>query len=746
MFWYNYAILIAIALFTAFGSSVAERGFKGRFRPWILGGWFGFLSVVAGVASFLIEQENNVTLPMQCVPIIVSALFFGAIPGIVSGAIITVLNIIALQCNLISAEESQLTVLLIALIVAATRKWFLDDRRPNLFQSLLIGVVLSTLHISIDVLFMISELSHACEIVYLTFLPKTVSLALALALSCVILKNIGSIKTVYVSQVSRFSVAFISLCSIIILINVWCSESESHKLIEGLNQRLKHLLDSQINYMLHQDAYWIAQKINNSEDLNLADLGEIVKDTNYDEYNIVDKDGKIVLSFDPNLVGFDFHDLEETRKYLRLLKEPDGFLDENFHYSYKYKINPAAKQDNLEKIKYIGFSLPETGGFIQLGFALQIMEQGFQRFCFPLFENMMNFYDSDYNLIASTNDWRVVLDSGNHTDSVGKTIQELHISPNSIHARLFGEWCYVGMIQVGEWCIFCIVPIVEAYGESLIICAALMILVFCSLFFVRVSTLRYRRQQAKIDALRAEADAKQQQDLESARKIQRACLPLDFPNSENFAFFAKMVPAKIIGGDFYDFYSLKDGRIMFTVADVSGKGIPAAMFMMRAKLMLKYSMGISSDIAAAFAMANEKLNAHNEAEMFVTVWSGIFDPATNVVEYVNAGHNPPLIRRADNSVEWLRKRCGIALGVFDDCQYRIERVQLAPGDSLLLYTDGVTEAENENGDFYGEDKIALLLKTFSGNLVEAVFSDVIGFAGEVEQSDDITALALHIKS
>jgi len=213
-----------------------------------------------------------------------------------------------------------------------------------------------------------------------------------------------------------------------------------------------------------------------------------------------------------------------------------------------------------------------------------------------------------------------------------------------------------------------------------------------------------------------------------------------------FALSAKMRPAKEVGGDFYDCYRYSDGRFVVTVADVSGKGVPAAMFMIKAKSILKSSMLRCRDAASAMADANLRLGRNNEAEMFVTVWTGIYDPASGEVEYVNAGHNPPVVRRADGTVEWVRARSGMALGVFPDCTYRSERVKLSRGDALLVYTDGVTEAQDSTGGFYGEARLGQLLGAVADGLVTAVFDDVSAFAGAAEQADDITALSLEVKA
>lgn len=354
-------------------------------------------------------------------------------------------------------------------------------------------------------------------------------------------------------------------------------------------------------------------------------------------------------------------------------------------------------------------------------------------------------FESDYNLVVSTNDWVVALANGGHESAEGKSIRELGVRPDRDHARLFGEWCHVGEKRIGEWCVYCMVPLVESYGESMIQTSLLTVLLFALVFGFRMVFLRLRKQRRKIDQLRAEMDEKRRQDMEMAAKIQQSCLPAEFPVDGRFAIAARMRPAREVGGDFYDCYALGDGRTVLTVADVSGKGVPAAMFMIKAKLVLKSSVFRNPDLASAVAEANRRLCRNNDAEMFVTAWIGIYDPSSGSVEFVNAGHNAPLARRAGGEVEWLRFRGGMALGMFEDNSYCIGRVLLGRGDSLLLYTDGVTEAQDVGGGFYGEGRLYGLLAGSGCGIVGGIFSDVEAFAGAAEQADDITVMALEVK-
>ena len=247
----------------------------------------------------------------------------------------------------------------------------------------------------------------------------------------------------------------------------------------------------------------------------------------------------------------------------------------------------------------------------------------------------------------------------------------------------------------------------------------------------------------------SEAEARIDAELEFARAIQHSALPSVFPpypGRSDFDIFAAMYTAKEVGGDFYDFYFVDEDTLAFLVADVSGKGIPAAMFMMQSKTLLKSCAESGMSVERVFTLANEKLCEGNEAGMFVTAWMGLLNVKTGALAFANAGHNPPLLKRADGSFEYLKTRAGFVLAGMEGIRYRKFELELQPGDQLYLYTDGVTEATDSRQQLYGEDRLLHLLNSCQTNeprsICEAVKADVDAFAGEAEQFDDITMLCL----
>ena len=237
-----------------------------------------------------------------------------------------------------------------------------------------------------------------------------------------------------------------------------------------------------------------------------------------------------------------------------------------------------------------------------------------------------------------------------------------------------------------------------------------------------------------------------QNELDVARTMQQDILPKSFPTSEAFDLYASMVPALSVGGDFFDVYEFPDGRIGVAIADVSGKGVPAAMFMMASRTLLKACAAISASTATVLERVNTMLSDENDAMTFVTLLYGIYDPRTKEFVYTNGGHNPPIIVKPNLTTELLESTGGIALGVMQGFKYRENTVIIEPGSMIVFYTDGVVEAEKENKELFEMDRFCEILQgaTFKDaeEVTNEVFSKVREFAGENPQSDDITCLVL----
>ncbi len=237
-----------------------------------------------------------------------------------------------------------------------------------------------------------------------------------------------------------------------------------------------------------------------------------------------------------------------------------------------------------------------------------------------------------------------------------------------------------------------------------------------------------------------------QNELDVASNIQQSILPTVYPSGADYEVYGSMEPARSVGGDFFDVIRLENGRIGLAIADVSDKGVPAALFMMSTRTTLKGAAIGTDSPGEVLRVTNDQLNENNETAMFVTVLYGVYDPATGEFTYANGGHNPPMVVHADGKSDLLPMTGGVALGLVPGLEYEVDSYTLAPGDTVILYTDGVTEAMNEDKEEFGTERLLDIFAAGppanSREANEAMFQAVADFAGDAPQSDDTTCLTI----
>lgn len=277
----------------------------------------------------------------------------------------------------------------------------------------------------------------------------------------------------------------------------------------------------------------------------------------------------------------------------------------------------------------------------------------------------------------------------------------------------------------------------------------------CIIFLSMTVTCRYIAQRGKdmieMEAEKTKKSSRIETELDLATKIQTSMLPCilpAFPGHEDIDLQAVYHPAKEVGGDFYDYFIIDATHVGVVIADVSGKGVGAALFMTISKTVLKNQLQLGVSPAEAITNANNQLCENNDAGLFVTCWAGVYDTENKVMTFVNAGHNPPVVLRKGKDPQFIPQRCGFVLAGMDGFKYRQETIELSAGDEMFFYTDGVTEATNDANELYGNDRLLDCLEGCRdetvGNQLEALKNDIDGFVGGIDQFDDITIMGMKI--
>ena len=277
----------------------------------------------------------------------------------------------------------------------------------------------------------------------------------------------------------------------------------------------------------------------------------------------------------------------------------------------------------------------------------------------------------------------------------------------------------------------------------------------CVTFFAISVACRYVAQRGK-DMIEWESEktrktSRIETELDLATKIQTSMLPCilpAFPGHEDIDLKAVYHPAKEVGGDFYDYFIIDKTHVGVVIADVSGKGVGAALFMTISKTVLKNQLQLGIQPQEAIMNANRQLCENNDAGLFVTCWAGVYDTEKRIMTFVNAGHNPPVILRKGKNPQFIPQRSGFVLAGMEGFKYRQEEIELNAGDEMFFYTDGVTEATNANNELYGNDRLLDCLENCRDNTIseqlDYLKKDIDSFVGAIDQFDDITIMGMKI--
>ncbi len=473
-------------------------------------------------------------------------------------------------------------------------------------------------------------------------------------------------------------------------------------------------------YAMRDEPWW------NDPDESSRRLRALADELGVDEVCIADASGMLTHSARREEVGaLDFTKAEgQAREFAALLDTETELAQPLLPNSLRG-----------EMVKYVGVWLPD-GGFIQVG--------GREK-------SVRNV--SRTAITGLTNDWPVSGDEGGIYVTTGKGM----IISHPVAGREGSLW-----VEPGDD-FFCEKRVIEGFPVYIVVpkrtaIANRRVLVLTSAFLNGAALVLAAILVGFVIAayVKDRMRERQSKDMAMAKSIQESAIPRVFPpfsEEPRMDIFAGMTPAREIGGDFYDFFIVSPSRFMFIVADVSGKGIPAALYMMRAKATFKGTAQTGMPLTDVAQYANDALSRDNDANMFVTAWIGELNLETGVVTFINAGHNPPLRIGKDNSAVFVRERSGMMFGAMPGVKYKAHELRLSPGESLYIYTDGITEQPDAKGELFGEERLRFSVETLlktgcsaiergSSPLLGALQAAVLAHGGIVEQADDCTQLVI----
>ena len=762
---------------------------KDSVKQVIFGIIFGALAIIGTEWGI---PMNGAQVNCRDAAVMIAGLLFGAPAGIIAGLLGGIERWIAVAWGIGTFTRVACTVstIIAGFYAAALRKFMFEDKKPGWLISCAAGIVMEVFHLTMVFITNMATPEKAMTVVKACSAPMIIANGVSVMLAATVLTLLAK-DGIFSFGFKRDRVRISQTIQRWLLVTVVLAFAVTSYFVYSLQDRIAV---SQTDSLLSLALDETASDIQDASDQNMLTLAKkIASESQYTdldslsawygiaEISIVDKNGIITESTTPDFVGFDMASGAQSREFLCLLSEKREYVQE---------YGPITYDETIFR-KYAGAR--SGSGFVQIGYNSSQFQDDIDKQVTGLTKNR-HVGQNGFILILDES-LKLVSAPAEITQEVMKECGEdlFAQQPNTtFFLDINGMPCYCRYRMTEGYYVTAVLPQEEALqmrNIALYVNTFMEILVFGALFALIyllikkvvvnqikdinsslaeitggnlgvVVDVRSNEEFASlsddinstVDTLKRyidEASARIDAELEFAKNIQASALPSSFPafpKHRDFDIFASMNPAKEVGGDFYDFYMTDADKLHFLIADVSGKGIPAAMFMMRAKTELKSLTESGAAINEVFTHGNAALCEGNDAGMFVTAWQGGIDLSSGLVRFANAGHNPPLVRHAGGKFEYLRSRAGFVLAGMDGVNYKAQELPLERGDIIYLYTDGVTEATDANKELYGEERLLNAINSREFESMEAlcrfIKADVDAFVGDAPQFDDITMVAL----
>ena len=800
------AIPVLLNCALVLGIYLADRYTPAKKLPYIakqiiIGILFGGVSAFA--SSYGVEWLGTTVNVRDAAPLS-AGLIFGAPAGIISGFIGGLYRWFSVFWGggMYTRIACSVATILAGFMAAGLRKLMFDNKKPTWSYGICIAVVCEVIHMILIFLTNMDNSSQAFEFVKGATAPMMLGNSVAVGIS-ILLVSLFSHERLFRKKTSEgiahtfqrgllgcIVVAYLITSTFTLILQNGMAQIETQEVFTVAINDVEGAVREKSNRQLLEIAQQIKQEYEKDPTVSLSGLTE---QYGIKEINVVAPNGIITNSTEADVINhYDMNSKAQSKEFVDVLKVQDSFVQE---------YTPRGKDESVWR-KYAAVNLAD-GGFIQVGYDAEQFHEMLNEFVIDVTKNR---HVGTSGFVAVLDEQLcMVIDNdyaGKHVSAIGIIPPEEMVQGRTATAlyhadvidgisNVSAEYMYVFKFVEG-YCLIAAMPVDEAMfmrDASMLTSVFMQVIIFATLFVfiyllikrVIINNLRkindtlaritngdlsvtvdvrsnvefaslsddINSTVATLKRYIAEAAARIDKELEYAKQIQLSALPTNFPEHEEYGIYAQMIAAKEVGGDFYDFYKLNDTTVAFLAADVSGKGIPAAMFMMTAKTIIKDLAESGMAVNDIFTKANEKLCENNESGMFVTAWMGILDLTTGNVQFANAGHNPPLLKRADGSFEYLKTRAGFILAGMEGVRYRVGEITLNEGDRLFLYTDGVPEATNADNKLYGEDRLLSFMNRNASikatELLPALKANIDEFVGEAPQFDDITMLMFDYK-
>ena len=734
-------------------------------------------------------QLNGAVMNVRDAAVLAAGLIFGAPAGIIAGLIGGIERYFAVYWGVGSYTQIACSVstAFAGFYSAGLRKIMFDDEKPGGFISLAIGIVMEVFHLSMVFLTNLNDVDNAMNVVKACSLPMITANGLSTMISVYAAKLFSPTEDEdEKKRTISDSIQIGLLVSVIIIFGITTT----------FNYEMQsQITDEQVKSQLTQSIFDIEADVEDASSSNLlliahgvanrldkASLNELAKEFEISEISLVGNDGIIYDSTNPDYIGYDMRSGEQSQAFICLLYGTNEYVQDYGPINY----------DNNVYRKYAGVAIKD--GFIQVGYDTKELQNDIAAEVKLSAKNKhvgktgyLIVADHQLNIVSAPSEhyYSTIAEYGFDVNAPADTLNSAVVDGEPVkfvYSEAEGYFIVSVLPEDEGYKVRSVATYVNVFMEIMAF-AILFVMIYNLIKTVVVANInKTNTALAKIidgnldevvkvndtaefeelstdinltvDKLKefiADAKARIDAEIQYAKTIQESALPHAFPNDNKYEIFALMEPAKGVGGDFYDFYKTTRHGVNFMIADVSGKGIPGAMFMMRAKAELHTLTETGIPVNEVFTYGNERLCEGNEAGMFVTAWEGNINLETGEVRFSNAGHNPPVIMRTDGTVEYIRGKAGFVLAGMEGVKYQLQELQMNEGDVIFLYTDGVVEAANVDNELYGEDRLLECLKgiDISNVSMDYLCCEVIGnvgmFVGEAEQFDDITMLALRYK-